>query len=47
VLDRGYSLTLDDGGNVVREASALKCGDRIRTRFADGEISATVDEIAR
>jgi exodeoxyribonuclease VII large subunit len=47
VLDRGYSLTLDDGGNVVREASALKCGDRIRTRFADGEIGAIVDEVSR
>lgn len=43
VLDRGYSLTVDASGAVVRDASSLKKGDRIRTRFAAGEASSIVD----
>ena len=43
VLDRGYSLTVDASGAVVRDASSLKKGDRIRTRFAAGEASSVVD----
>ena len=43
VLDRGYSLTVDALGAVVRDASSLKKGDRIRTRFAAGEASSVVD----
>ena len=43
VLDRGYSLTVDESGAVVRDASVLKKGDRLRTRFAAGEISSVVD----
>lgn len=43
VLDRGYSLTVDESGAVVRDASLLKKGDRLRTRFAAGEISSVVD----
>ena len=42
VLDRGYSLTVDANGNVVRDAAVLKEGDRIRTRFAAGEASSIV-----
>ena len=43
VLERGYSLTLDESGNIVREASALKPGDKIETRLASGRIRSTVD----
>ena len=43
VLDRGYSLTVDVSGAVVRDASSLKKGDRIHTRFAAGEASSVVD----
>lgn len=43
VLDRGYSLTVDASGAVVRDASSLKKGDRIRTRFAAGEASSVVE----
>ena len=42
VLDRGYSLTVDEKGAVVRDASSLKAGDRLKTRFAVGEISSVV-----
>ena len=43
VLDRGYSLTTDMSGAVVRDAAALKKGDRLRTRFAVGETTSIVD----
>ena len=42
VLDRGYSLTVNASGMVVKDASSLKRGDRIHTRFAAGEASSVV-----
>jgi exodeoxyribonuclease VII large subunit len=42
VLERGYSLTVDETGAVVRSASELKSGDRLLTRFAEGEASSVV-----
>jgi exodeoxyribonuclease VII large subunit len=46
VLGRGYSLTsrLDDG-RLVRRASEVQLGDRLRTRLADGELHSLVEEI--
>ena len=43
VLDRGYSLTVDESGNVVRDAALLNKGDRLLTRFAKGEASSIVE----
>jgi len=46
VLARGYSLTeRADGPELVREASSLTTGDRIRTRFAKGSAVSKVEEI--
>jgi exodeoxyribonuclease VII large subunit len=42
VLDRGYSLTQTVDGNVVRDASRLKKGDTLRTRFAKGTVISEV-----
>ena len=42
VLERGYSLTTDAEGNVVRSASQVKSGDLLRTRLADGTIESSV-----
>ena len=42
VLERGYSLTTDADGSVVRDAAALKSGDRITTRFASGTAESVV-----
>ncbi|MBI9020513.1 MAG: exodeoxyribonuclease VII large subunit [Verrucomicrobia bacterium] len=44
VLDRGYSLTQTADGVVVRDADAVKPGDRIKTRFAKGTIISEVKE---
>jgi exodeoxyribonuclease VII large subunit len=42
VLDRGYSLTTDAQGRLVRSAAAVKPGDLLTTRLADGQIASTV-----
>ena len=40
VLERGYSLTTADDGSVVKDASVLKNGDVLTTRFAKGTVSS-------
>jgi exodeoxyribonuclease VII large subunit len=42
VLDRGYSLTTDAAGRVVRSASDAKPGDEITTRLRDGSLVSKV-----
>ena len=41
-LARGYSITTDAAGKLVRKAVALQPGESIRTRFADGTVDSTV-----
>lgn len=41
-LKRGYSLTFDEDGVIVRSVSGAKAGDVLTTRFADGEIESRV-----
>lgn len=41
-LGRGYSLTKDDSGRVVRSVSQVNSGDIINVTVADGEFSARV-----
>ncbi len=47
VLGRGYSLTLDAEGRAVRDASRLRPGDRIVTRFAIGRAESEVRRILK
>ena len=42
VLERGYSLTTAADGSVVKDAAALKPGDRLTTRFAKGAATSVV-----
>ncbi len=42
-LERGWTLTLDDRGALVRRASALRPGQRITSRFVDGERASVVE----
>lgn len=42
LLKRGYSITLKEGKS-VRDASLLKPGDRLETRFAEGKIESIVE----
>ena len=42
VLERGYSLTTDSAGRVVKDASTLSPGDLITTRLAAGSVNSRV-----
>jgi exodeoxyribonuclease VII large subunit len=42
LLERGYTLTFDASGRLLRAAGGLQTGDRLRTRFADGHVDSTV-----
>jgi exodeoxyribonuclease VII large subunit len=44
-LERGYSITLDANGGVVRSIRTLKVGDPIHTKLADGEVNSVVEEL--
>lgn len=44
VLDRGYSITTDETGRVLRSARSVRPGDRLLTRLPDGKIHSTADE---
>jgi len=44
VLARGYSITRDETGLIVRDAGALQAGARIQVEFHDGSVDATVDK---
>jgi exodeoxyribonuclease VII large subunit len=44
-LERGYTLTLDDNGRLVRSVSGLRRGDILSTRFADGTARSSVQQI--
>ncbi len=42
-LERGYSITTDERGNVIRQAVMAAAGQRIITRVSDGELRSVVD----
>jgi exodeoxyribonuclease VII large subunit len=41
-LSRGYSITSDAAGSIIRGKEAVHSGDQIRTRFSDGTIDSKV-----
>jgi exodeoxyribonuclease VII large subunit len=42
VLQRGYSLTQDEDGSIVRSIADVKAGQNIQTVVSDGTIDSTV-----
>ena len=42
-LQRGYSITFDAAGNLLRTRSDVKAGEILMTRLSDGEISSKVE----
>jgi exodeoxyribonuclease VII large subunit len=42
ILDRGYSITRDANGYIVRDAAQVAPGDELSIRIARGELGATV-----
>ncbi len=45
VLQRGYAIVRDEQGQVQKSTRTLSPGQRVHTRLAEGEFTATVDEI--
>ncbi|WP_237065697.1 exodeoxyribonuclease VII large subunit [Microbulbifer guangxiensis] len=43
VLERGYAIVRDEKQQVIKRADAVRPGQRIYAKLADGELSATVD----
>jgi exodeoxyribonuclease VII large subunit len=41
-LRRGYSITLDDRGQIIRTITAVRSKTKIRTRLSDGEFGSEV-----
>jgi len=42
-LDRGYSVVQKSDGRVVRKASEIKSGEKLRLRLAQGEVGAITE----
>jgi exodeoxyribonuclease VII large subunit len=42
ILGRGYSITRDSAGRILRDAAAVPVGAEISVRLAQGELGATV-----
>lgn len=47
ILSRGYSLTTDERGVVLKSAASVKAGDAVSVRFADGVLRCEVKEVTR
>jgi exodeoxyribonuclease VII large subunit len=41
-LRRGYSITMDDRGQIIRTTALVRPKMKIRTRISDGEFGAEV-----
>jgi len=44
ILERGYALVFDGGGNLVKSTAQVKSGDEISARLAQGTITARVEK---
>ena len=44
VLKRGYSISLDEDGNVIKDIKNVKIGQNIQTILENGKIVSTVKE---
>lgn len=45
VLERGYAIAQDAGGNIVRDASTASLGDELRVRLWKGELDCRVENV--
>ncbi|MGC4014503.1 MAG: exodeoxyribonuclease VII large subunit [Luteolibacter sp.] len=44
-FQRGFTITLDEQGSLIRSAATVTQGQVIRTRFADGEVSSITESV--
>ena len=45
ILARGYALVFDANGQLVKDASQLQTGDRVRAQLGQGTFTAAVDQV--
>lgn len=45
ILSRGYSAAFDEKGNIIKQASDVKIGEKIKIKTGGGSIGAVVSEI--
>ena len=41
VLARGYAIAFDSQGRIIKRASDVSAGDRIRVKVSDGDMDCT------
>jgi exodeoxyribonuclease VII large subunit len=46
VLERGYALVFDEKGALIKKASQLAKGDRVRTELGNGRFTSEVQDVA-
>ena len=44
-LERGYTLSLDENGHLIRSVRCIEAGDVVSTRFADGTATSCVKDV--
>ena len=47
VLSRGYSLTEDGQGRLLRSVEGLNAGEQIRVRLSDGRLDCRVERVEK
>lgn len=47
ILERGYSLTFNEKGQLLKDARSVQVGDALRTKFFKGEVHSKVTKIER
>ena len=46
-MSRGYAIAFDASGRALRRAEAVKPGEPVRVRLAEGELEATVSSVRK
>jgi exodeoxyribonuclease VII large subunit len=44
LLRRGWSITRDANGNVIRSVDQVESGDLVTTRVADGTLTSRIED---
>jgi exodeoxyribonuclease VII large subunit len=42
-LERGFSITRDEQGRLLRDSKKIQTGERMHTQLTDGEITSRVE----
>jgi len=45
ILERGFSITFNDRGEIIKDAATLSHGDELQTKLFRGEIVSRVESV--